>query len=116
MSVCKDLPPCTDEIGKKGMDIMVEQLKARVNNEIEEYKRGMLEKSKEEILENAYKLSIIQDFEYLPFDEMDFDQIETLMEQENIIDFLWEEWTCSMNYNTVDVLNDFFRYVIEDRI
>ena len=95
---------------------MLEQLKAKVNNEIEEYKSGMLEKSKEEILENAYKLSIIQDFEYLPFDEMDFEQIETLMEQDNIIDFLWEEWICSSNFNTVSVLDDFFKYVIEDRI
>ena len=62
------------------------------------------------------RISIIQDFEYLPFDRMDFEQIETLMEQENIIDFLWEEWESSSGFNTFEVLDSFFDYVVEDRI
>ena len=95
---------------------MLEQLKARVNREIEEFKREVLEGTTEDVYEKAYRISIVKDFEYLPFDEMDFEQIETLMAQENIIDFLWEEWICSNNYNTFDVLDNFFKYVIEDRI
>ena len=95
---------------------MVEQLKARVIKEIEEYKKGMLEKSKEEILDKAYKISIVQDFEYLSFNEMDAEQIENLMEQENIVSFLWDEWIYSSGFNTFEVLDRFFKYVIEDRI
>lgn len=95
---------------------MLEQLKARVIKEIEEYKKGMLEKSKEEILDKAYKISIVQDFEYLSFNEMDDEQIEALMEQENIIDFLWDEWIYSSGFNTFEVLDRFFKYVIEDRL
>ncbi len=95
---------------------MVEQLKERVNKELEDFKNEWLEKPKEELFYNAYKLSIIQDFEYLRFDEMDFEQIETLMEQENIIDFLFEEWMDADGFNTFGVLDAFFRYVVNDRI
>ena len=95
---------------------MLEQLKARINAELEEYKRKLLEKSKEDIIDKAYKISIVQDFEYLSFHEMDEEQIETLMEQENIVSFLWDEWIYSSGFNTFEVLNRFFRYVIEDRI
>lgn len=95
---------------------MVEKLKERVCKEIEEFKRDILQGTTEDIYEKAYRISIIQDFEYLPFDRMDFEQIETLMEQENIIDFLWEEWESSSGFNTFEVLDSFFDYVIEDRI
>ena len=97
---------------------MLEQLKARVNKELEEFKTEWLTKSKEDIFYNAYKISIIQDFEYLPFDDLELDdeQIETLMAQENIIDFLFEEWMDADGFNTFGVLDEFFRYVVDDRI
>lgn len=95
---------------------MLEQLKERVNKELEDFKTEWLEKPTEELFYNAYKLSIVQDFEYLPFDVMDFEQIETLMAQENIIDFLFEEWMESNGFDTFGVLDEFFRYVVNDRI
>ncbi len=95
---------------------MLEQLKERVNREIEELKKEWLEQSKEYLLDNAYKIAIITDFEYLPFDEMEEEQIETLLEQENVIGFLWDEWMNSNGFNTFDVLDDFFKYLINDRI
>ena len=95
---------------------MHEQLKTRVVREIEEFKRGLLEKPKEEIIDNAYKISIIQDFEYLSFDDMEEEKIEALLEQDNIIEFLFEEWMDADGFNTFGVLDEFFRYVIEDRI
>ena len=97
---------------------MLEQLRAKVTTELEEFKKEWLAKSKEEIFYNAYKISIIQDFEYLPFDnlELDDEQIETLMEQESIIDFLFEEWMDADGFNTFGVLDEFFRYVVNDRI
>lgn len=95
---------------------MLEQLKERVNREIEELKMEWLEQSKEHLLDNAYKIAIITDFEYLPFDEMEEEQIETLLEQENVICFLWDEWMNSNGFNTFDVLDDFFKYLINDRI
>ena len=95
---------------------MVEQVQSRVIKEIEEFKREMLSKSKEDILDKAYKISIVQDFEYLSFNEMDDEQIETLMEQESIIGFLWDEWVYSSGFNTFEVLDRFFKYVIEERI
>ena len=95
---------------------MVEQLKSRINTELEEFKNEWLEKSKEDIFYNAYKISIISDFEYLTFDNLEDEQIETLMEQENIIEFLYEEWIDADGFNTFGVLDEFFRYVINDRI
>lgn len=95
---------------------MVEQLKARVNKELEEFKKEMLEKSKEDILDKAYKISIVNDFQYLSFNKLNDEQIESLMEQENILDFLWDEWVYSSGFNTFEVLDRFFDYVIEDRI
>ena len=95
---------------------MLEQLKERVKREIEEFKIEVLHGTTEDIYEKAYRISIVKDFEYLPFDEMDFEQIETLMEQENIIDFLWDEWMQSSGYNTFEVLDNFFKYVVNDRI
>ena len=95
---------------------MLEQLKSRVNTELEEFKNEWLSKPKEDIFYNAYKISIIQDFEYLPFDDMDAEQIESLTEQDNIIEFLFEEWMDAEGFNTFGVLDEFFRYVIEDRI
>ena len=47
---------------------------------------------------------------------MDFEQIETLMAQESITEFLWDEWMGSTGFNTFEVLDRFFRYVIENRI
>lgn len=95
---------------------MLEQLKAKVNNELEEFKNEWLAKSKEELFYNAYKISIIQDFEYLIFDDMDEEKIESLLEQDNIIEFLFEEWMDAEGFNTFGVLDEFFRYVINDRI
>ena len=88
----------------------------KVNNELEEFKNEWLAKSKEELFYNAYKLSIVQDFEYLTFDDLEEEKIETLLEQDNVIDFLFEEWMHTDGYNTFGVLDEFFRYVIEDRI
>ena len=95
---------------------MVEQLKTRVNTELAEFKKEWLEKSKEDIFHNAYKISIVQDFEYLTFDDMEDEQIESLLEQDNIIEFLFEEWMDADGFNTFGVLDEFFRYVINDRI
>ena len=95
---------------------MHEQLKARVTKELEEFKNEWMQKSKEEIFYNAYKISIIQDFEYLSFDDMEEEKIEALLEQDNIIEFLFEEWMDADGFNTFGVLDEFFRYVIEDRI
>lgn len=95
---------------------MHEQLKARIDRELEQFKKSWLEKPKEEIFYNAYKISIIQDFEYLSFDDMEEEKIEALLEQDNIIEFLFEEWMDADGFNTFGVLDEFFRYVIEDRI
>ena len=97
---------------------MLEQLRAKVNKELEEFKTEWLTKTKEEIFYNSYKISIIQDFEYLPFDnlELDDEQIESLLEQESIIEFLFEEWMDADGFNTFGVLDEFFRYVVTDRI
>lgn len=95
---------------------MLEQLKSRINNELAEFKKGWLEKSKEDIVDNAYKIAIVTDFEFFSYDDLEEEQIETLMEQENIIDFLYDEWMHSNGFNTFDVLDEFFRYVINDRI
>lgn len=95
---------------------MLEQLKERVSRELEEFKMEVLNGTTEDIYEKAYRISIVKDFEYLPFDEMEEEQIETLMDQENIIDFLWDEWMQSSGYNTFEVLDNFFRYVVNDRI
>ena len=95
---------------------MLEQLKARVIKEIEEFKQETMKMSKEAIINDAYKISIIQDFEYLPFENMDEEQIESLMDEENIIDFLWDEWLYSSGFDTFEALDGFFKYVIEDRI
>ena len=105
---------------------MLEQLKARVNKELEEFKQEWMEKSKEEIFDNAYKISIITDFEYLNFDDLEEEQIELLLEQDNIIEFLleqdniieflFEEWMDADGFNTFGVLDEFFRYVVNDRI
>lgn len=95
---------------------MLEQLKSRVNTELAEFKKEWLEKSKEDIFHNAYKISIVQDFEYLTFDDMEEEQIESLLEQDNIIEFLFEEWMDADGFNTFGVLDEFFRYVINDRI
>ena len=98
------------------MILVVEQLRARVNTELAEFKKEWLEKSKEDIFHNAYKISIVQDFEYLTFDDMEEEQIESLLEQDNIIEFLFEEWMDADGFNTFGVLDEFFRYVINDRI
>ena len=100
------------------MILVLEQLRARVNTELAEFKKEWLEKSKEDIFHNAYKISIIQDFEYLPFDnlELEDEQIESLLEQDNIIEFLFEEWMDADGFNTFGVIDEFFRYVINDRI
>ena len=95
---------------------MLEQLKAKVNKELEEFKKEWLEKSKEEIFYNAYKISIIQDFEYLTFDDWEEEKIVSLLEQDNIIEFLFEEWMDADGFNTFGVLDEFFRYVVNDRI
>lgn len=95
---------------------MVEQLKARINTELEEYKRELLEKSKEDIIDKAYKISIVTDFQYLSFNKLNDEQIESLMEQESILEFLWDEWVYSSGFNTFEVIDEFFDYVIEDRI
>lgn len=95
---------------------MLEQLKSRVNTELEEFKNEWLKQSKEEIFDKAYKISIVTDFQYFPFGKLDDEKIECLMEQENIIDFLWDEWVYSSGFNTFEVLDRFFDFVIEDRI
>lgn len=95
---------------------MVEQLKERVSKELEEFKSEWLGKSKEEIFYNAYKISIIQDFEYLTFNDLEDEKIEVLLEQDNIINFLFDEWMEADGFNTFGVLDEFFRYVINDRI
>lgn len=95
---------------------MLEQLKTRITTELEEFKREILDGTTEDIYEKAYRISIVKDFEYLPFDELSDSQIETLMEQKNIIEFLWDEWMDSSGYNTFEVLDRFFKYVMEDRI
>ena len=95
---------------------MLEQLKSKVSTELEEFKKEWLEKSKEDIFYNAYKISIIQDFEYLTFDDLEEEKIESLLEQDNIIEFLFEEWMDADGFNTFGVLDEFFRYVVNDRI
>ena len=44
-----------------------------------------------------------------------FNSFKTL-NLENIIEFLWDEWMDSSGFNTFEVLDSFFKYVIEDRI
>lgn len=95
---------------------MYEQLKTRITKELEEFKKEWLEKPKEEIFNNAYKISIITDFEYLDFEELEDEQLETLLEQDNILEFIYSEWMDSDGYNTFGVLDEFFKYLVSDRI
>ena len=95
---------------------MVEQLKARATKELEEFKKECLEKTKEEIFYNAYKISIIQDFEYLNFDDLEEEQIETLLAQDNIVEFLFDEWMDADGFHTFGVIDEFFNYLVNDRI
>lgn len=66
---------------------------SRLQNELKYVEDKYMEKSKEEIMNNAYELAIKQEivgcFESCDYDVVDY---KILLEENNILDFLYEDW------------------------
>ena len=57
MPVCKDLPPCTDEIGKKGM-VQMPTLNLKANNDSQKRVKEYLEQSASDMLADKINFGI----------------------------------------------------------
>ena len=88
---------------------MKEQLINRIHKEHKEWLAKLKQKSVDEIIRSAYEICYREEFinvlEYMDYDD---EQIEKLLQVQNIIDFLYDEWlrtdasVCQMLEDVID--------------
>ena len=75
------------------LKIVYDKVYSRLQNELKYIEDKYMEKSKEEIINNAYELAIKQEivncFESCDYDIVDY---KILLEENNILDFLYKDW------------------------
>ncbi len=95
--------------------VQYDRLMIKLSKEIDEYKNSMLEKSKEEIYDNFYEISVYEElYQYIETFGEDLDYKG--FPNKHILDDFYNEFM-KTDYNlTIEDLKDFFYYQIKENI
>ena len=78
-----------DLVGDKMRDIIVD----RARKEYADYKKGLLELTKELIIEKSYETAVKQEFiDELEFSDLYIDEKKALMNRDHLLDELYNDW------------------------
>lgn len=75
------------------LENIYDKVYSRLKNELKYFQEKYLEKSKEDIIANAYELTVRNEIVSL-FEDCNYDVYEYkgLLEKDNILDFLYNDW------------------------
>lgn len=98
--------------GKLNMEKLNIELNKKLNDEFETYKKKVIKKSPEEIINTAYELTVKEEIkDLLTFMNLDDREVKMLLKENNLLDYFYEDWL-----DTDVPLSDSIEMTIEDSL